>query len=425
MTLIRTSILSAISTVITIFSGLIINKFIALYIGPGGLAMIGNFQNFIQIIKTLGSGAISTGVVKYTSEYSSDRQNLEKFLSTSFTYILWTTLLLSIILFLFGTPITNVIFGTEKYQNIIYLMGATVGMFFFNQFLFSILNGLKQIKLYTILSIMNSIVSLFITAVLIYKLQLLGILIAIVLNQSLTFVLSVALVLKFKILTFKLKLFYRDSINTKRLASFYLMGIVSGISVPVSHLILRDYIATDISMESAGYWEAMWRISTVYLLLVTTTFSVYYIPRLSELQSIKKLRQEIFHGYIMILPIVVFSAFCIYLLKDEIVHLLFTHEFQEMKTLFFYVLLGDIVKIASWLLSTLLVAKAMTKIFIWTELLFKIPFLALTIGLSNIYGLEGVALGYFINYLLYLSVMLYIFKDLIFKAKFNFSKYTI
>ncbi len=53
MTLIKTSILTAISTIIKVISSFIINKIISLYIGPSGLALIGNLQNLISSLLVL------------------------------------------------------------------------------------------------------------------------------------------------------------------------------------------------------------------------------------------------------------------------------------------------------------------------------------------------------------------------------------
>lgn len=420
MTLIKTSLLTAVSTIITVIAGFIINKFIALYIGPSGLASIGNFQNFIQIIKTLGGGSISTGVVKYTAEYSSNKDKLGKLLSTALYFVLFSTVLISIIIILFASQLNNLIFAEAEYTSIFYILGLTVGLFFLNQFLLSILNGLKQIKTYVLVNIITSIVSLFLIVLLIYFYNLYGALLALSINQSVIFFITIYFIYKNKMIDFSLFTYNKDKKSLRRLSGYFFMTLASGISVPVSHMVLRNHIGETISMDAAGYWEAMWRISTVYLLLVTTTLSVYYIPKLSELKNANELRKEIFQGYIIIIPIVVVAAILIYLLREPIILILFTDAFSEMKVLFFYMLLGDIIKVAAWLLANLMLAKAMTKIFITTELLFKIPFLFFTILFSNLYGLEGVALGYFINYILYLLMMIYIFRDLIFKERFNY-----
>ncbi|MEL6948786.1 MAG: DegT/DnrJ/EryC1/StrS family aminotransferase [Pseudomonadota bacterium] len=49
-----------------------LNKILAIYVGPAGYAVLGQFQNAVQMITTLASGAINTGVTKYTAEYGED-----------------------------------------------------------------------------------------------------------------------------------------------------------------------------------------------------------------------------------------------------------------------------------------------------------------------------------------------------------------
>ena len=86
MTLIKTSILTAISTIIKILSGLVINKVMAIYVGPGGLALVGQFRNFSSMLTTFSNGAITQGIIKYTAEYQ-DIDQKSKIFSTSLIII--------------------------------------------------------------------------------------------------------------------------------------------------------------------------------------------------------------------------------------------------------------------------------------------------------------------------------------------------
>lgn len=58
MNLIKTSFLSLFATSIKILSALFINKALSLFIGPSGIATIGQFQNVIQIAATISQGGI-------------------------------------------------------------------------------------------------------------------------------------------------------------------------------------------------------------------------------------------------------------------------------------------------------------------------------------------------------------------------------
>ena len=409
MTLIKTSVLTAISTVIKLVSAFVINKVIALYVGPSGLAIVGQLQSFTSIITTFSNGAISSGIVKYTAEYQ-DIEEKKKIFSSSIVISLICSLIISIFLFTFSGYLSELILKDIQYSSVFIIFGATIFLFALNMVLISILNGQKEIKKYVLVNIAGSIFSLVFTSILIMQLNLMGALYAMVLNQSVMFFVTLAFVLKsswFKLEYFKQGL---DKESLSKLSKYSLMAIVSALTVPVSHLIIREYIGENLGWDSAGYWQGIWYISTMYLMLVTTTLGVYYLPRLSEIQDNKELRKEIFSGYKIIMPIVILASLIIFLLKEYVILIAFSKDFMPMMELFAWQLMGDVIKIASWLLAYLMLAKAMTKVFIYTEVLFSALFVGLSILFVDKFGLVGITYAYALNYLLYLFMMIFIFR---------------
>ena len=81
-----------------------------------------------------------------------------------------------------------------------------------------------------------------------------------------------------------------------------------------------------------------------------------------------------------------------------------------MAELFLYQLLGDVIKIAAWLLGFIMVAKAMTKLSIFGEILFTLSFVGLVIFFVNLYGLIGVTIAFMVNYFMYLIFLYFSLK---------------
>ena len=71
MTIKSTFFLTTLHTVVKVLSGVVLNKFIAVYAGPSGLAILAQFQNFSGIVTGFSNGSIQTGVVKKTAENDS------------------------------------------------------------------------------------------------------------------------------------------------------------------------------------------------------------------------------------------------------------------------------------------------------------------------------------------------------------------
>ncbi|MEL0609345.1 O-antigen translocase [Vibrio echinoideorum] len=414
MNLAKTSLLTFISTTIRILSGLVINKAISIFIGPSGLAAIGQFQNALGIIQTVAKGGINTGVTKYTAEYHDDPNVRSSLWSTSLKLTFLCSIPLSFILVFGASYFSEYVFKTSEYNYVFVAFGFTLTLFSVNQLLLSILNGLKEIRTFISINIIQSIYSLILTTILIVFFQLDGALIAMVTNQSVIFLIVLWKLRKHQTIiidNFKKKF---DRNESKKLLNYSLMTLVSAFTVPVSLMIVREYIGETLSWDAAGYWQAMTYISSMYLMVVTTALSTYYLPRLSEITEKFELRKELKQGYMILIPIVVVLALVLYVLKDFIIWALFTDDFQAMRDLFKWQLIGDLFKITAWLIAYLMLAKAMTKIFIITEILFSLSFVFLSLFAVDNFGLIGVTYAYAFNYLLYLMAMVILMKKHIF-----------
>jgi PST family polysaccharide transporter len=401
MTLIKTSLLNGVAVVIRILTLLGLNKILAIYVGPSGYAALGQFQNAVQIITTLASGAINTGVTKYTAEYYEDESKQHAVWRTAGTISLVGSVFVSLAVIAFNKPLAVWFFNDEKFGGVFIWFAATLVLFVFNTLLLAILNGKKEIKRYVVANIAGSLFALTVTTIMAIQLGLYGALLALAIYQSLTF--FVTLTLTYNASWFKLSYLLGgiDNQSAKNLAKFTVMALTSAACVPLSHILIRNHLGDSLGWEAAGYWEAMWRLSTAYLMLVTTTLSVYYLPKLSELQDPADIKKEIWQGYKIILPVTATCGLIIYLLRDFIIRVLFTAEFVEMEVLFGWQMVGDALKIGSWIIAYLMVSKAKVKMFIITELLFSVLLYLLVSYFSHEYGLLGVSIAYALNYFLY------------------------
>jgi PST family polysaccharide transporter len=94
---------------------------------------------------------------------------------------------------------------------------------------------------------------------------------------------------------------------------------------------------------------------------------------------------------------------------------LFTAEFAEMEVLFGWQMVGDTLKIGSWVLAYLMLGKAMVKMFIASEIAFAAGFYGWSYLFTNMIGLEGVTLAHALNYAMYWIVMAYFIGKIVLK----------
>lgn len=413
MNLLKTSVLNGVAVLIKTITLFVLNKILAVYLGPTGYAALGQFQNFIQMVTTFAGSAINTAVIKYTAEYHEDESKQRAIWKTAGSIVFVFSLMFAFLILIFQRQLSLYIFHTLEYQTVFVWFAVFLLFFNFNTLFLAILNGKKEILKLVLANIAGSLFALIVTSILAIKLHLYGALIALSIYQSIAFIVTLFLCYRADWFKFSSLFGKIDLEITKKFSSFIWMALVSAICVPLSQILIRAYLSQEFGLAYAGYWEAMIRLSTVYLMLVTTTLGVYYLPRLSELKMIDEIKKEVYLGYKFLFPLAVAGGVVIFVLRDWIIKVLFSPSFAPMQSLFFWQMMGDALKIGSWILAYLMLSKAMTKLYISTEIIFTLSLIALTYVCTQLFGFEGVSMAHFINYGMYWVVIsFFIFKSL-------------
>lgn len=415
MDLKTTTLWSALSTIIRMLAGIISVKFVAYIVGPSGVALIGQLQSFISITNSGANMGMGQGTIKYLSEDRKDKIKHQKIVSSSFFVTVFCSIIISTVILVFYNTIGNYLFKTNDFDFIIIILALSLSFYAVQQILTQALNGFQEIKKLIVAKIVTSIIGLIFTLLLVYIAGVEGALLALVITQIIGFIVLIYFSLKSS--WFKKEMFFSgyDKETLKRLFKYSLMTFVSVILLNVRQIYLRDYVIENLSANAAGHWQAIWKISEIYLTVITFSLSIYYLPKLSSVNDKQTLKKEIFKGYKLLLPVVFVLSILMYLFRDLIILILFSKEFNPVRDLFLYQLIGDVLKIASWLLSFMMIAKAMTKEFLITEVVSISLFLILSLCFFNNYGILGLTYAYAINYAIYLIMMIVLFRKLLFK----------
>jgi len=406
MTLIRTSVMAGATAVIRMAIGLGITKIIAVYVGPAGMALFGQFQSFMSAAGAIASGGTSNGVVKYLAQHRDAPDQRRRVFCTAVILGLSLSGVVAAVLVSDAAAIALVLFGQEGYEPAIFAIAAGLVFMSTNATLIAALNGLKLSARFFCVQIVLGLLSLILVVAFVPTYGIIGAMIALVVSQPLCLIVALFLLPSTLRVSASNILRLADKASAVQLIRFSAMALTTAIVVPASHIAIRDTLASNVSIQAAGYWHGMWRISEVYLLFITSALSVYYLPRLSEIDDKTLLLHEIIGAAKYVIPAAIFSSAIIFLSRDLIIYMLFTSEFRDMRELFAYQMIGDVLKVSSWLLAFLMLAKARAALYITSEIVFAALFVGLTIILVKSYGLVGSSMAHAANYAIYLMLML-------------------
>lgn len=410
MSLVKSSIWNALAILIRVVTGLFVNKVLAVFVGPAGYAVVGQFQNFVGIGTAFASSGVNNGVTKYTAEEAGAIQPLRPIWSTAFALSTTISLLISATVVLFRAELAEIFLGDRHYEDLFVWFSVALPLLVWNGLLLAVVNGLKRLKQYVLINVIGSVLGLAVTFWMVSQFGLKGALIALVLNQTVVF--GLTLLSCSREPWFQIRNFFagisRPHINV--LLGFVAMALVSSSALPLSQIAIRHFLAAQYGWQAAGCWQAVTRISDMYLMLITTGMSFYYLPRLAELQTGEELKQEVWKVCRVALPLVTIVAAVIYIMRSFLTRLLFTEQFAQAEDLFFWQLVGDIMKVGSWMFAYVMLAKAMSIRYIVSELLFSLSLVGLTVLFTSLDGLSGAVIAFAVNYFLYWACVYFLSK---------------
>ena len=190
------------------------------------------------------------------------------------------------------------------------------------------------------------------------------------------------------------------------LGGVVMLGLLLG---SATQLIIRVWLQRSQGLPQAGYFQAAWTITSLYLGFVLAALAVEFFPRISaqseDPQRLnasvdRQVRIALLLGTPVLLWMMVLSPF--------VLHVLYAADFQSATGILRWQLFGDIFKIVGWAVAFLLLARKARGAFFAAELTWNIGYLLLALPLASQWGLSGLGMAYSGSYALYLLVTLWL-----------------
>ena len=216
---------------------------------------------------------------------------------------------------------------------------------------------------------------------------------------------------------------YKESFSQgKEMIKLGITFTMTNVTSQLVSYLFNKYLESQAGMEVVGLYNTGWAITNQYIALVFTAMAVDYFPRLISLQSNREKMSEAVNqqaeiAILIIAPLMLlFTSFL-----PIIIRIIYTEEFLPIIAFVQWMILGMLLKSASWALSYIIVAKGDNRLFFLSEFISSMFFILLNIGAYTLFGLKGVGIAFVIQYTLYFSAMFIIAKkkyQITFKSEF-------
>ena len=398
------TVLNGIAQFVKAISSLIINKVIVVLLGSPALLFVGNLKSVFTILQQISGAGVYEGAVKYLSGEYKNRQ----------TFILQACLSLMLVGFFISTALYFILYDQilnllqlgENDRNLIpWLTGGIVLSllcFVFHTLMQSFFHGLKSYKIIVQSTLISALLTLGVSTALIYYTNKLGLVLSV-------FVPSVIMLLTYwfhirKSWHFGQMLFGKPFrlFVFKPVLSFTLMSAVAAMVFPSVLIVIRSLLVEHSGVELASYWEGYSRLSLFISGLAISSISLYYLPKLVEANTGQEMLKVVFWG-VKFLFVVAFPAMLlIFWFGNDVIPLLYASSFLETIFLLKWELLGTFLKLLSFTVSFIMIAKKLTTVFVLSDLISGLLFLGLSMLFIDIYAVVGASIAFAGTYFLYL-----------------------
>lgn len=156
--------------------------------------------------------------------------------------------------------------------------------------------------------------------------------------------------------------------GARRFFSISGVMLATGLAGSAALLAVRAGILRGEGLAVAGRFDAAWNISMNQATLLLASLQTYYLPTLARLPDPERRAQHIGQVLRLAAPASAGAIALIALAKPWLFTLLYSGEFAGASQYLRWTLLGDYLKVASWILSVPMLASAHMRIFAFADL---------------------------------------------------------
>lgn len=188
----------------------------------------------------------------------------------------------------------------------------------------------------------------------------------------------------------------------------------AGLAVSWAQLGLRSYITRETGLEATGIYQAAWGISTVCVgFFLQAMFRDYYPRITAAIGEAHKARILVNEQMLVALVLAGPILLMVMAFAAQVISLVYAPSFHAAVPALRWMVLGNIMKLLSWPLAFVILAKGRALIFLATELIAHLSFLPLGVIGYELWGITGTGVAFLVLYAGYVPVMIMISRSLI------------
>jgi enterobacterial common antigen flippase len=413
--ILKSSALIGGSSALGMVIGIVRAKFMALFLGPAGFGLMGVFTSITDVVRTFAEVGINNSGVRQIAEAASSAD--EQRIARTITVLRRTTVVLGILgallLVLFARQVATLTFGNDGYLVAIAILALAVFFRLVADGQSALLQGLRRIGDLAKVNVFGALIGTIVSIVLVYELREQGVALALVALAASSMLLSWWYSSRVRVEKVK----WEGPQARQEVLGLLRMGVAfmsSGLLTMGAAYVVRIIVIDQQGLEAAGFYQAAWTVGGLYVGFILQAMGADFYPRLVGASddapaSIRLVNEQVEISLLLAASGVIATL----TFAPWIVTLLYASNFQPATEVLRWICLGMALRVITWPLGYILVAKGAHWMFISTDLAWTIVNLGLTWICVREFGLDGAGIAFFGSYVFHWALVYTLSRKLI------------
>ena len=357
--------------VLQIFIQIVRTKIIAVLLGPTGVGVAGLYTSTLELVqKAIGLG-LDFSAVRDVAQAAgtNDQQRIGRTVTTLRRWVWFTGLLGLFVLLLFREQFSQYAFKSDDYSYDFMLLALVPLFTALSGGQLALLRGIRRIGDMARAGILGATAGLFITVPFYWFMGVRGIVPAMILTALAQLALSWLFARRVKIKSISVTL--RETVTGGAgMIRLGLFTVITGLATTGTMYYIRIFISGKLGVDGVGQFQAAWNLSAIYVTLVLNAMAADYFPRLSEVNRdnarVCQLVNEQTEIALLLAGPLIIGMICF---MDVVVTLFYSNRFGQSINILLWQTMGNLLKVISWPMGFVMLAKGKGGYFIFTELL--------------------------------------------------------
>jgi PST family polysaccharide transporter len=397
-------------TAIFILFGTAIETISAYLLGPSGIGLIGQVNNYYGIGSTLAEVGLLIGITRFVAEAKQreDNDQIRSIITTSFIFSSILALILIVFSWIFAKQLSGWFLGSNSLYSFIWI--AAPGLIFSSLYrkCDSVFQGLRDVQNITLARILLAILIPFIEIGFVKMWGLTGAVISAMLQQVVAGgIVFYFLMRSMRNIGIKVSSIHFDWQILKQMLKIGVSTMAVGLLISMTTTLVRSRIVNQVGLDGAGLFQVAWSLIFMMTSMTMSTLAYYTFPKISastiDHDRIDVMNESIAFG----ISLVVAGSLFLIVPRELVITTLFRNDFSSAAPLLSLIAIGAIFFISNWVVGTPLVPKGRLFALVILNAIPSGLFVLLNSIFLHEFGLLGVSLAFIIAYAIGLSVNLY------------------